>query len=149
MNAPLQRLNFSIHIDAPVETVWDQMLSPDSYRDWTSAFMEGSYYEGSWAQGSRIRFLSPSGEGMEAEIAENLRHAYVSIRHLGMVSPQRPPGSGAVPPAYENYRFTREAGGTRLDIEQDVPAEYADMMKQSWPQALDRLKASSEQAAPR
>jgi uncharacterized protein YndB with AHSA1/START domain len=148
MNAPLQRLNFSIHIDAPVETVWDRMLDPHSYRDWTSAFMEGSYYEGSWEQGSRIRFLGPSGEGMEAQIAENRRHAYLSIQHLGMISPQQPsatPMEG--PPVLENYRFTREAGGTRLDIEQDVPTEWADMLNEAWPKALDRLKRLSEKPA--
>lgn len=149
MNAPVQRLTYSIHIDAPVETVWDTMLGPDSYRDWTSAFMEGSYYEGSWEQGSRIRFLGPSGEGMDARIAENRRHAYLSIHHLGMISPgQTGAASEDGPPAFENYRFTREAGGTRLDIELDVPAEYVDMMNQSWPKALDRLKALSESGLP-
>lgn len=151
MNAPLQRLNYRAHIQAPVERVWDTMLADDSYRDWTSAFMEGSYYEGSWAQGSRIRFLTPSGEGMEAEIAQNQRHVYLSIRHLGMVSPGQPAapdgGAGAAPPAYENYRFTAEAGGTRLDIEQDVPPEYAAMMDESWPKALARLKALCEAPA--
>lgn len=148
MNAPSQRLNYSIHIDAPVETVWDTMLAPDSYRDWTSAFAEGSYYEGSWEQGSRIRFLGPSGEGMEARIAENRRHAYLSIHHLGMISPKQPAAPIEGPEMFENYRFTREAGGTRLDIEMDVPTAYADMMNQSWPKALDRLKALSEGAKP-
>lgn len=150
MNAPLQRLNYSIHIDAPVETVWDTMLAPDSYRDWTSAFMEGSYYEGSWEQGSRIRFLGPSGEGMEAQIAENRRHAYLSIHHLGTIPPQQAEGAAAAawPQAFENYRFTREAGGTRLDIEMDAPDEYVGMMNESWPKALDRLKALSEKQKP-
>ena len=64
-------LRFSTLIQAPPGRVWQLMLAPDSYRDWTAAFMEGSRYEGSWEQGQRIRFLSPAGEGMVAEIAEN------------------------------------------------------------------------------
>lgn len=146
MNAPMQRLNYRIHIQAPVERVWDTLIADESYRDWTSAFMEGSYYEGSWEQGSRIRFLTPSGEGMEAEIAQNRRHAFLSIRHLCMVSPGQPaaPEADSGPSAYENYRFTPEAGGTRLEIEQDMPAEYVAMMDQSWPKALARLKALCE-----
>lgn len=147
MTSSLQRLNYSIHIQAPVERVWSTMLAADSYRDWTSAFMEGSYYEGSWEQGSRIRFLTPSGEGMEAQIAENQRHAYLSIRHLCMLSPGQASVPGEGEPPYENYRFTPEAGGTRLDIEQDVPAEYVAMMDESWPQALARLKALCEAPA--
>lgn len=147
MSTPLQRLNYRTHIHAPVERVWATMLADDGYRDWTSAFMEGSYYEGSWEQGARIRFLSPSGEGMEAQIAQNQRHVFLSIRHLGMLSPGQPAVPHEGPPAYENYRFAPEAGGTRLDIEQDVPPEYAAMMDESWPKALARLKALCEAPA--
>ena len=78
----MKRLQFSIDIRAPRATVWRKMLEQESYRDWTSEFTEGSYYEGSWEQGSKIRFLSPGGEGMVAEIAESRPLEFVSIRHL-------------------------------------------------------------------
>jgi hypothetical protein len=29
------------------------MLEPDTYRKWTEAFTEGSYYEGSWDKGAK------------------------------------------------------------------------------------------------
>lgn len=41
-------LEFSIAIDAPPARVWDCMFDPLAYRDWTRAFGEGSYFEGSW-----------------------------------------------------------------------------------------------------
>jgi hypothetical protein len=144
----LQHLRFSTHIAAPVARVWDTMLELDTYRDWTSAFTEGSTYVGSWEQGARIRFLASSGDGMVAEIAENRRHAFVSIRHLGVivngVEDTTSESVKAWTPAYENYRFTPEAGGTRLDIEQDISAEWAAMMDEMWPKALARLKALCE-----
>lgn len=150
MNTAVQRLNFAIHIAAPVPRVWDTMLELDTYRDWTAAFCEGSTYEGSWAQGSRIRFLTPSGEGMVAEVAENRRHAFISLRHLGFIAngveDTTSEAVKAWTPAYENYRFTPEAGGTRLDIEQDITADYAAMMNEMWPKALARLKALCEAA---
>lgn len=148
MTTAAQRLNFTVHIAAPVARVWDTMLELETYRDWTAAFCEGSTYEGSWARGDRIRFLAPSGDGMVAEIAENHPHALISIRHLGLiVNGVEDTTSEAVKswtPAYENYRFTPEAGGTRLDIEQDISAEWAAMMDETWPKALARLKALCE-----
>jgi uncharacterized protein YndB with AHSA1/START domain len=44
----MRTLQYSVEIAAPPATVWDVMLAQDTYRDWTSAFAEGSYFEGSW-----------------------------------------------------------------------------------------------------
>lgn len=54
----VNQLHFSILIQAPVEHVWQRMFSDVGYRDWTSAFCEGSYYQGNWQQGETMRFLS-------------------------------------------------------------------------------------------
>ncbi|HSP92676.1 MAG TPA: hypothetical protein VLN08_17305 [Vicinamibacterales bacterium] len=59
----MKTLQFAIDIRASRQTVWDTMLALDTYRVWTAEFAEGSYYEGSWEQGARIRFLVPSGPG--------------------------------------------------------------------------------------
>lgn len=147
----MQRLHFSITIAASPATVWDVMLTPDTYKDWTSAFMEGSYYEGSWEQGAQIRFLAPSGSGMLAEIAENRPYEYISIRHLGIINngveDRDSDDVKSWTPAYENYRFATADGGTRLDIEMDVLPAYAEMMSDLWPKALARLKDLCETPA--
>ena len=59
----MKKLVFTTFIDAPRETVWDRMLAPATYERWTAAFAEGSRFEGSWAEGARIRFLGPDGSG--------------------------------------------------------------------------------------
>ena len=46
----MQTQHFSIMIDAPKEKVWHSMLDDETYRDWTAAFSEGSYYEGAWEE---------------------------------------------------------------------------------------------------
>ncbi len=147
-----KRLEFRTTIAAPVERVWDEMLGDESYCEWTAAFHEGSYFEGSWVQGEGIRFLSPSGDGMIAEIAENLRHERISIRHLGYVmngvEDTESEAVRAWAPAYENYIFRPVAGGTELIIEQDVSGEFEQMMQESWPKALERLKALCEADGP-
>lgn len=140
-----KRIQFSIEISAPVAKVFDIMLAPETYRDWTSAFMPGSYYQGSWSAGEKIRFLSPSGEGMYAEIAEYRPNEFISIHHLGVIKEngEIDTTSEAVrqwSPAYENYTFTAIPGGTKLVIDQDVTEEYEAQMTESWNNGLKRLK---------
>jgi hypothetical protein len=145
-----KHLQFTLTIAAPLARVWDLMLDPVSYRDWTSAFAEGSYYEGSWEQGARIRFLSPSGDGMVAEIAQRREHEFISIRHLGHivngVEDFDSPAVRAWAPAFENYSFKAVPGGTELLIDQDISAEYEQYIREAWPRALQRLKVLCERA---
>lgn len=141
-------LQFPILIEAPRNVVWDTMLGPDTYKLWTAEFCEGSFFEGSWHQGERIRFMSPSGDGLISEIAENRLHEYVSIRHLGMiVAGKEDTMSDAVKawtPAYENYRFNQAPNGTELIVSIDVTPEFEKYMQDAFPKALQRLKGLCE-----
>jgi uncharacterized protein YndB with AHSA1/START domain len=143
-----KRIQFTATIDAPVERVFTLMIDPEAYRRWTAVFSEGSYFEGSWRKGERIRFLVPSGEGMVAEIAEHRANEFLSIRHLGSVSKGvEDTESDAVrawAPAYENYSFEACAEGTRVVVEMDVTAGYEAFMMEKWPKALEELKAICE-----
>ena len=144
---------FSVQIRAPRERVWELMLAPDSYREWTAPFMEGSYYEGNWEPGSRIRFLTPGAqEGMVAEVVENRRGEFVSLKHLGGikggVEDFDSPSVRAWAPAYENYRFVdKGAGTTEVQVEMDVLPDYEQFMQDTWPKALARLQEICEQRA--
>jgi len=144
----MKDLDFDIDIAAPVARVWDCMLDPLAYRDWTSAFCEGSYYEGSWTEGSRIRFLDADGNGMEALVEQSRRHERVALKLLGELSQGRPaPGSSvADSAAHEIYEFAATAGGgTHLAIHLRGWSDgFADLMAGLWPKALQRLKALAE-----
>ena len=144
----VKRIQFTVDIQAPRATVWRHVISPKSYEHWTSAFAEGSRFEGSWDQGSRIRFLSPTGDGMVSEIAESRLHEFMSIRHLGfIVNGVEDTTSEAVKawaPAYENYTFIATPEGTRMVVDQDVAAEWEEHLSEAWPKALELLKALSE-----
>ena len=144
----MKRMSFSVAIAASRQTVWNTMLEPDSYRAWTAAFMEGSYYKGSWETGAKIRFLSPGGDGMIAEIAENRPFAFVSIRHLGItkdgVDDTESPAARAWTPAYENYTFTEKDGVTEVVVDVEVNERYEKVLSDAWPKALQRLKEICE-----
>jgi len=144
----IKRIQFVAEIAAPAARVYALMIGDTSYRDWTSAFVEGSRYEGSWNRGERIRFLSPSGHGMVAEIAENEPNEFISIRLLGQIAngveDTESESIRAWAPAYENYTFFATACGTRLVVDQDVTDDSESYMREAWPKALDRLKVLSE-----
>ena len=135
-------LNYTIDIPAPRARVWSCMLDDASYRDWTNAFCEGSYYEGEWRTGADMRFLGPDGRGMSARIEQADAPAYVSIQHFGELRDGAPIDGAEWTGAYERYRFHELSDGrTRLEIElSNVPAEYAPMMNAMWPKALERLR---------
>lgn len=138
----MKKLHFTIRIAAPRQVVWDTMLQPETYSKWTAAFCDGSYYKGSWETGSDILFLSPSGEGMKAVIAENRPGEFISIRHFGCVSNENV--EPITEPAFENYAFRDVEGGTELSVEMDSPDQYEAMFQDMWPRALQLLKALCE-----
>lgn len=145
----MKKLQFGILIQAPRRAVWETMLGPETYKKWTAPFMEGSYYEGSWEQGERIRFLGPGGSGgMTAVIAENRPHEYLSIKHLGVVKDGVDDTESdevkSWAPAFENYHLADEAGGTRLRVELDITDEFEQYMNDTWPLALSALKSLCE-----
>ena len=142
-------IQFTATINAPASTVWRLMIGPESYKRWASAFAEGTYFEGSWEQGAKIKFLSPpSGDGMVAEIAQNRKSEFISIRHLGFISngveDTTSESVRAWAPAYENYTFISLPDGTKLVIDLDVPGEWEQYMNEAWPKALALLKQLSE-----
>ena len=150
----MSKLNFSIVIDAPTSKVWDTMLEDKTYREWTEAFTEGSYYKGDWSKGSKILFLGPNPEtgkegGMVSRIKENKLHKYISIEHLGEVydrvedttSDRVKDWAGAL----ENYTFVDKNGKTELVVDLDINEEFKEMFEGMWPKALQKLKELCEE----
>lgn len=144
-------LTFTIDIRAPRRRVWAAMLGEDGYRQWTSAFCEGSHFVGSWDEGAKIRFMSPGGDGMTAEIAQNRPFEFVSIRHLGEVrNGVEDTTSEAVKawaPAYENFSFADSGSGCTVTVSVDTVAAYEAYMLETYPKALALLNALCEQQA--
>jgi hypothetical protein len=149
----MQKVHFSIAINAPKKKVWDTMLQDATYRVWTSAFNpKGSWYEGDWSQGSKIVFLGPGEDGklggMVSRIAENRPHEYISVEHLGLIQDgKEDTTSEAVKrwvPAFENYTFKEKNGATEVLVDMDVDEEHRKMFEDMWPKALKTLKELTE-----
>jgi hypothetical protein len=128
------------------------MLGPESYREWTRVFSEGSYYEGSWDQGASIRFLSPHGGGMFARILENRRHEHILIEHLGMLKDGKEdrdnPQAQAWAGAHEAYTFSEANRVTTVKVDVDTSEDLEAAFSQMWERALASLKELCEQGQP-
>ncbi len=149
----METIQFTIQINANKGKVWDTMLNDKTYRQWTAAFHEGSYYEGTWEQGSEIRFLGPGEDGklggMYSKIKENRKHEFISIEHLGMIA------NGVIDttsdevkkwaPSFENYTFSEKGNQTELKVDMQTATEYKAMFEEMWPKALNALKQLCEQ----
>lgn len=147
-----ESIHMEIEIQAPVKIVFDRMLDPEYYQEWTSVFSPTSYFEGSWEKGAKILFLSKSEkgntEGMVSKIADLIPNKYVSIEHLGFVSngeetttgPEIEPWAGA----HENYSFYDFGERTLLKIDMESGGEYRDHFLTTWPKALEKLKQICE-----
>lgn len=149
----MQKLNFSIVIDAPKEKVWHAMLDDRPYREWTLAFNPGSYYKGDWSRGSKMLFLGPDPEtgqegGMVSRIAENRPYEYISIEHIGIIQngieDTTSEDARKWAPAFENYTFKEKDGATEVLVDVDVEDEHAEMFNKMWPEGLQRLKKIAE-----
>ena len=149
----MQKLNFSIVIDAPKEKVWHAMLDDKPYREWTRAFNPGSYYKGDWSRGSKMLFLGPDPEtgqegGMVSRIAENRPYEYISIEHIGIIQngieDTASEAARKMAPAFENYTFKEKDGETEVLVDMNAEDEYAEMFNKMWPEGLQRLKKIAE-----
>lgn len=140
--------HYSTHINAPRKKVWEVMLGEATYREWTSIFMPGSYFEGDWSEGSEMLFLGPGAEGeqdggMKALVKENRAQEFISLEYSAEIRngiEVSMEGNG-----FENYTLQDKDGGTELFVDLlNLPDSYADMFNDGWPKALEKIKELAE-----
>lgn len=81
----MNRLDFSIRINASKEKVWKTLLEDETYLQWTSVFCEGSYAKTDWTEGSTAFFMNTEGNGMVSRITVHRPNDYLEIQHVGVI----------------------------------------------------------------
>lgn len=151
----MKKLQFTVSINAPATRIYDIMLgisSKSTYEQWTALFNPTSTYEGSWDKGSKILFIGvdEKGEkgGMVSRIAENIPNHFVSIQHYGLVKGDKEITEGPEVEkwanGFENYTFEENNGTTTITVDLDTTEDFLDYMNETYPKALDKLKALCE-----
>ncbi|MET1063369.1 MAG: hypothetical protein ABWX85_00185, partial [Arthrobacter sp.] len=123
----MEKLRYSVTINAPVQDVWSTMLNKSTYQEWTDVFGSESTYEGGWNQGSEIRFLGPDGDGsvagLIATVEENRPNELISLRYIGQVVDGEDDTTSDAAKVFmgthEKYAFSEAEGATTVDVELD------------------------------
>lgn len=144
----MEKLNFKTIVNASPEKVWSVLWADKTYREWTSAFSEGSHVVTDWKEGSKVLFLDGKGQGMVSRIAKKTPNEFMSFEHLGVVkddvedttSDEVKQWAGST----ENYSLKNVDGKTELAVEMEAGKEWLDYFEKTWPKALEKLKEIAE-----
>ena len=140
----MSKLKFSIDVKAPKEKVWETLWNDSTYRQWTTPFIEGSYAESDWQEGSKILFLSPKGEGMFGVIDKKIPYKQMTFKHLGEIkngAEETKEWQGAL----ESYHLEERNGATQLNVEMDATPDFEGFLNNAFPKALQVVKEIAEQ----
>jgi len=139
----METLSFEIEINATPEKVWDVLWGEITYRQWTTAFTEGSFYQGTLEEGTIVKFFDPKNNGMYSRVEKNIPHEEMKFLHLGEIydGVESPQDWGE---ATESYILEENEDGTKLKSEIQTPAEFKEFFEEKFPKALGIIKNLSE-----
>jgi uncharacterized protein YndB with AHSA1/START domain len=142
-------IEFTIQIQTSKQKVWETMFHPDTYLEWSNAGWKGSTFKGTWAEGERMKFISPSGEGTLVTLVSHKPYEYSHAKHIAVLLKgdvedfESELAKGWIG-IHERYTFAEEKGVTTLKINITTTAEWEGMFNDGWPKALKKLKEICE-----
>lgn len=139
----MEILQFDIQINAEAIKVWSVLWDDFSFRQWTSAFTEGSFYQGNLEKGSIIKFLDGKNNGMYSKIVQLIPNEVITFLHLGEIyeGVETPRDWGE---ATEKYTLKEQENTTHLYVEIATSEEFRSFFEEKFPNALSNVKHLSE-----
>ncbi|GAA5082794.1 hypothetical protein GCM10023210_00570 [Chryseobacterium ginsengisoli] len=139
----MEKLNFEIQINAEPEKVWSVLWDDISYRQWTTAFTEGSFYMGTLEEGSIVKFFDPNNNGMYSRVEKNIPNEEMKFLHLGDIYDgiEVPQNWGD---ATETWILEENEEGTKLKSEIQTNEEFKEFFEDKFPNAIQIIKQLSE-----
>ena len=143
----MQKMQFSIEIEAPSEKVWQTLWEDKTFRDWGNIIDEGLYMEGVMAEGSEVQFISSeNGLGVTSVIEKLIPHEYIAFKQ---VADTKDSGKEVRDKEWtggkESYELVEKNGGTNLTVNIDVPPGLEEIFQVRFPKALERVKILAEE----
>ena len=139
----MKLLEYKIQINAPAEKVWEVLFSQNAEENWPSAINEGTYFEGTWEEGSIMRFLDAENNGMFNLIEKNIPKKELKMKHLGWIY------DGELSPqdwqdATVTYLLESNENGTFLTAIVNSLEEFVDFFNSKYPPNFENIKKLSE-----
>jgi hypothetical protein len=145
----MKQLTYTTVINAGKQQVWENMLHPNSYKDWVNAAWPGSIYEGKWAIGETLKFMTVDGSGTVAKLTGYDPYNTIVANHVAVLFPggiedrDSEVAKGWIG-TMERYTFTEQGGRTTLTVVLTINPEWEKMFNEGWPGALAALKEICE-----
>lgn len=139
----MEQLSYEIEINAEPEKVWSVLWGDITYRQWTTAFTDGSFYEGALEENNIIKFLDPKNNGMYSQITKVIPNEEITFLHLGEIY-EGIEVAQDWGDATEAYFLEENDEGTLLKINIRTPSEFKDFVEEKFPKALNIIKHLSE-----
>lgn len=145
----MKHLEYSIKINADKRKVWNTMLDRETYKEWVNVSWPGSIYEGKWAKGENISFITPGMGGTLANITEYKPYEFVLATHIAVITSdgsedRESNGARSWIGITESYTVTQQNGMTDLKVDIETNPEWEKMFDDGWPDALEKLKEMCE-----
>ena len=139
----MKLLEYTIQINATPEKVWEVLFTQDNYKKWASAMNEGTYFEGTWEEGSIMKFLDPKNNGMYNLVEKNIPNKQLSMKHLGWIlegvlTPQNWEDSTL------DYMLEPNENGTLLIGKVNSLDEFVDFFNSKYPKNFENIKNLAE-----
>lgn len=153
----MKRIHLEREFNLSPEHVWEMIVDPDHYRNWSEAFHEGSDFDGKWIKGNKIRFISEDENGLQTgmlSVIEECNYpAFISIKHIGLVmngiEDYESEETKRWTPAYENYTLTASGeSGCLFALDQDMLEEEIQSFIEMWERSFDYMQRLIDTQAP-
>lgn len=140
----MKLLEYTIQINATPEKVWDVLFSQGNYKKWASAMNEGTYFEGTWKEGSIMKFLDPKNNGMYNLVEKNIPNKQLRMKHLGWIlegvlTPQNWEDSTL------DYILEPNENGTLLIGKVNSLDEFVEFFNSKYPKNFENIKNLAEE----
>lgn len=135
----MEELSYEIEINAEPEKVWSVLWGDITYRQWTTAFSEGSFYEGTLEENNIIKFLDAKQNGMYSRVEKVIANEEIKFLHLGEIYEgiEVPQNWGD---ATETFFLEENEEGTLLKVKIMSSEEFKDFFEEKYPKALMIIK---------
>ena len=141
----MQKMQFSINIEASKEKVWETLWGDKTFRDWGNIIDEGQYMVGELAEGNEIQFIGGSGFGVTSLVEKLIPHEYLALRQVAdTIDYGKQERDKEWTGGTESYELVEKNGITNLIVKIDVPTGQEETFKDRFPKALERVKILAE-----
>lgn len=128
----------SIEINAPVDQVWQMLVTVDAVTNWAQAFGEGTRVESDFQKGSPVVWKSSEGQdGTRGIVSERVDNKKLVFAYPGEGYPSHQPGPE---PYKEDFELIAKDGKTVLNVKAGpLSRMWIKVHEPMWDEALGRI----------